>query len=199
MGLVTGGESVVDCGPQDDQRGRVFDQGCRTVRAGASADVAMMPPDCFDAVVALLVKTGRGQLSAQFRMAYAWCLREGYDGVITVDGNGKDDQRAIPAFLDRLCAGFDYVQGSRYLPGGAGINTPPDRKLAGRLVHAPLLSLAARHRYTDTTNGFCAYSRAYLADPRVAPFRSVFNRYELLFYLTLRPGQSWASGPVRSP
>ncbi len=71
-------------------------------------------------------------------------------------------------------------------PGGIAENTPRDRHLAGRLIHAPVLSLAAGHWYTDTTNGFRGYSARYLADPRVAPFRDVFVRYELLFYLTVR-------------
>jgi dolichol-phosphate mannosyltransferase len=106
-----------------------------------------------------------------------------------LDGNGKDGVEAIDAFVEKLEAGFDYVQGSRYIAGGRAINTPPDRKIAGRLIHAPLLSLFGRHWYTDTTNGFRAYSARYLLDPRVAPFRSVFGRYELLFYLTVRAGQ----------
>lgn len=141
-------------------------------------------------VRAVLIKTGPGKLSAQLRMAYAWCLDEGYAGIVTVDGNGKDDIRAIPAFLQKLDEGYDYVQGSRYLPGGQAINTPLDRKIAGRLIHAPAMSLAGRHWFTDTTNGFRAYSASYLGDPRVAPFRDVFMTYELLFYLTARAGQT---------
>jgi glycosyltransferase involved in cell wall biosynthesis len=140
-------------------------------------------------VRALLVKTGPGRLSAQLRMAYAWCLDEGYAGIITMDGNGKDGAEAIADFAAKLREGFDYVQGSRYRPGGLAENTPIDRHLAGRLVHAPVLSLAARHWFTDTTNGFRAYSARYLRDSRVAPFRDVFMRYELLFYLTVRASQ----------
>ncbi|RXH19841.1 glycosyltransferase family 2 protein [Bradyrhizobium guangzhouense] len=138
---------------------------------------------------ALLVKRGPGKLGAQLRMAYAWALREGYKGIVTVDGNGKDGLAAIASFVDKLKDGFDYVQGSRYVPGGRAVNTPLDRKLAGRLIHAPVLSLCGRHWYTDTTNGFRAYSARYLLDPRVAPFRNVFTHYELLFYLTVRAGQ----------
>jgi glycosyltransferase involved in cell wall biosynthesis len=140
-------------------------------------------------VRALLVKTGAGRLGAQLRMAYAWCLDEGYAGFVTIDGNGKDDVAAIPRFVDRLRDGFAYVQGSRYRPGGIAENTPLDRMLAGRLLHAPVLSLAGRHWYTDTTNGFRGYSATYLTDPRVAPFRDIFDRYALLFYLTVRAGQ----------
>jgi dolichol-phosphate mannosyltransferase len=137
----------------------------------------------------LLTKKGPGKLSAQLRMAYAYCLREGYDGIITMDGNGKDGVEAIARFAEKLDEGYDYIQGSRYAPGGDAINTPMDRAFANRMIHAPLLSLAGRKRFTDTTNGFRAYSARYLLDPRVAPFRSVFDRYELLFYLTVRAGQ----------
>lgn len=140
-------------------------------------------------VRALLTRTGPGKLGAQLRIAYAFALREGYEGIVTIDGNGKDGAEAIPAFLARLAEGFDYVQGSRYAPGGRAENTPADRAAANRLIHAPLLSLAGRFRFTDTTNGFRAYSRRYLLDPRVAPFRDVFVKYELLFYLTVRAGQ----------
>jgi len=138
---------------------------------------------------ALLVKTGPGKLSAQLRMAYAWALVEGYEGIVTVDGNGKDGVDAISSFVEKLTAGYDYVQGSRYVRGGQAINTPLDRKIAGRFIHAPVMSLFGRHWYTDTTNGFRAYSTRYLRDPKVAPFRDVFGRYELLFYLTVRAGQ----------
>lgn len=51
------------------------------------------------------------------------------------------------------------------------------------------MSFAGRHWFTDTTNGYRAYSRRYLEDDRVAPFRDVFINYELLFYLTARAGQ----------
>lgn len=135
---------------------------------------------------ALLVKTGPGRLSAQLRMAYAWCLGEGYQGIVTMDGNGKDGVEAVAAFVGKLREGFDYVQGSRYVPGGVAENTPLDRHLAGRWLHAPVLSWAAGTHLTDTTNGFRAYSARALADPRVAPFRDVFARYELLFYLSAR-------------
>lgn len=140
-------------------------------------------------VRALLVKRSPGKVGAQLRMAYAVALDEGYSGIVTMDGNGKDGVEAIDLFLAKLREGYDYVQGSRYVPGGNAINTPLERKLAGKLIHAPVLSLAGRRRYTDTTNGFRAYSRRYLEDPRVNPFRAVFDRYQLLFYLTVRAGQ----------
>jgi hypothetical protein len=137
-------------------------------------------------VRALLVKRGPGRVGAQLRVGFAWCLLQGYDGVITIDGNGKDGVEAIPAFVEALGGGWDFVQGSRFTPGGRAVRTPVARLLAIRLLHAPAVSVAARFRYHDTTNGFRAYSRRLLLDPRVMPFRDVFAGYEILWYLAAR-------------
>ena len=137
-------------------------------------------------VRALLTKTGPGRLSAQMRMAMAWGMEQGYEGLIFVDGNDKDGPDALPRFGATLAEGWDHIQGSRYVPGGKGLNTPLWRHLGVMLLHAPLISLAARHRYTDTTNGFRGYSRRLLLDSRVQPFRDVFAAYELHYYLAIR-------------
>ena len=137
-------------------------------------------------VRALLVKTGPGRLSAQLRMLFAYAIEQGYQGIVTLDGNGKDGVEAIPNFLAALDQGFDFIQGSRFLPGGAEINTPFDRKLAAKFIHAPLISLAARFRYTDTTNGFRAFSTRLLLDPALQPFRDVFDTYNLHYYISVR-------------
>ena len=135
---------------------------------------------------ALLIKRGPGKLSAQMRMAIAFAMNEGYDGIVVIDGNGKDDPSAIPRFIELLDAGYDHIQGSRYVPGGKGINTPLSRTVGVKILHAPLISLAAGARYTDTTNGFRAYSRRLLTDPRVQPLRDIFVAYELHYYLAIR-------------
>ena len=135
---------------------------------------------------ALLVKRSEGGLSAQMRMALAYCLDEQYDGIITIDGNNKDDPSALPSFQRALADGYDHVQGSRYVPGGRAVNTPLLRHYAVTLLHAPLISRAAGFHYTDTTNGFRAYSSRMLLDERVAPFREVFRAYELHYYLAIR-------------
>ena len=134
----------------------------------------------------LLVKTGPGKLSAQLRCGYAFVLEQGYEGIVTIDGNDKDDPEAIPRFVMALAEGSDFVQASRFVSGGVAEYTPAARNLAIRLVHAPLLSLFSGFHWTDTTQGFRAYSRKMLLDPRVAPFRDLFVGYELLAYLSYR-------------
>ncbi len=134
----------------------------------------------------VLTKTGPGKLSTQLRMGYAYAVQQGYKGVITVDGNGKDGVEAIPRFVQELESGVDFVQGSRFIRGGHAINTPLMRWVAIRFIHAPLLSLGAHFWYTDTTNGFRGYSSQLLEDKRVSPFRDIFSTYELLAYLSVR-------------
>jgi dolichol-phosphate mannosyltransferase len=134
----------------------------------------------------LLVKTGPGKLSAQLRCAYAFALDLGYQGIISIDGNDKDDPAAIPRFIEALQQGVDFVQASRFVPGGMAENTPLSRDFAIRFIHAPMLSLFSGFKWTDTTQGFRAYSRMMLLDPKVAPFRDVFQTYELLAYLSYR-------------
>lgn len=134
----------------------------------------------------LLVKTGSGKLSAQLRCAYSYCVDENYEGIITMDGNDKDDPKDIFAFIDALKNGYDFAQASRFIAGGVAENTPLIRDLAIRMIHAPALSAASGFRWTDTTQGFRAYSRRMMIDPQIAPFRDVFMNYELLAYLSYR-------------
>ncbi len=134
----------------------------------------------------LLLKTAQGKLSAQLRCAYAFALDQGYEGIVTIDGNDKDDPVAIPQFIEALKQGVDFVQASRFISGGVAENTPKSRDFAIRFIHAPMLSLFSGFHWTDTTQGFRAYSRKMMLDTKIAPFRDVFMTYELLAYLSYR-------------
>ncbi|MBI2599300.1 glycosyltransferase family 2 protein [Candidatus Daviesbacteria bacterium] len=141
------------------------------------------------AVRTLLTKTSPGRQSTQLRMGFSYALREGYEGIITIDGNGKDGVEAIPAFIKQLDRGFDYIQGSRFMKGGKAINTPPLRWLGIRFLISPFLSIASGYWFSDITNGFRAYSKRVLLSPKVKLFRDLFIKYELLFYLPVKAAQ----------
>ena len=185
------------CIPIINEGSRIITQLERMAKLGVPADLIIGDGGSTDGstdlqqlsklqVRSLLVKTGPGKLSAQLRMLFAYAIEQGYQGMVTLDGNGKDGVEAIPTFLEALQQGYDFVQGSRFLPGGAEHNTPLDRRLGAQLVHAPLISLASGFRYTDTTNGFRAFSTRFLLDPAVQPFRDVFDTYNLHYYLSIR-------------
>lgn len=137
----------------------------------------------------LLVKHDAGKQGAQLRMGIWWALERGYQGVVTIDGNNKDSIEDVPKFIEKLEEGYDMIQGSRFVKGGEAINTPLIRLASVKLIHAPIISLTAHQRFTDTTNAYRAYSRKYLTDERVQPLRDIFMTYELLAYLSVRATQ----------
>lgn len=137
----------------------------------------------------LLIKQDKGKQGAQLRMGIWWALQRGYEGIITIDGNNKDSIEDVPRFIEKLKEGYDFIQGSRFVKGGKAINTPFIRTVSVRLIHAPVISLTAHQKFTDTTNAYRAYSAKYLLDERVKPLRDIFMTYELLAYLSVRAGQ----------
>jgi dolichol-phosphate mannosyltransferase len=134
--------------------------------------------------VRALLTTDEPGGAAAIRMALAYALAQGYEGVILMDGHGKDGVEALPEYIRQLDAGADFVQGSRFMKGGVHKNTPLARTLGIRLVMSPLLFLSGRFWYTDSTNGFRGYSRRYLTHPRVEPLRACFKNFNLQFFLS---------------
>ena len=53
------------------------------------------------------------------RAGLKWCRAQGYDYVLTMDGDLSHDPAQVPVLLDRAIAGADLVIGSRYVAGGA--------------------------------------------------------------------------------
>ena len=152
---------------------------------GGSTDGSVNPDFLKKVGVVKKIASPLGQ-SLQYQHGFTWALKKHYKGIITIDGNNKDGVSAIPDYIEALDQGYDYIQGSRFIKGGKHVNTPRERIFFNRFIISPLLSLAAGYWYTDTPNAFRAYSKKYLEHPKVKPFRKIFKRYELLFYLTIR-------------
>lgn len=135
----------------------------------------------------LLITDEKGLCTAT-RMGLAYAMEQGYEGVITIDGNGKDGVQALPTFIEKLDAGYDMIQGSRFMKGGVHKNTPLERYIGVRYVIAPLVALGG-FWYTDPTNAFRAMSMRFLKDPRLQPIRNIFVRFNLQHYLIFRAAQ----------
>ena len=181
----------------EGERIREFVQHLKECRIDSIADIIIVDGGSTDgsldqaylrahSVRGLLTKIGPGKLSSQLRVAYAFTLLGNYDGIVTIDGNNKDDPRAVHDLIRLARKGYDFIKASRFIKGGRHQNTPFLRYLAIRLIHAPLLSICSGFYWTDTTQGFRTYSRKSLQDPRVKPFRHIFKDYELLAYLSYR-------------
>ncbi|MCW5890278.1 MAG: glycosyltransferase family 2 protein [bacterium] len=150
---------------------------------GCSTDGSTDPAFLSSVGVRTLLSVQERGLGTATRAALSWALDAGYDGVVTLDGNGKDGVEAIPRFLRHLEDGWDLVQGGRFLPGGFHAHTPLERYLAIRFVMSPALWLASGFLYNDPTNAFRAISARFLRDARLQPFRPEFVRFSLQIYL----------------
>lgn len=143
--------------------------------------------------------TNRG-IGASMKSVFEFAIREGYDILVIQAGNDKDDPLEIPSLVRPIVSGeADFVQGSRFLRGGRFGNMPQHRVFATRVLHPLLLSLAARKRVTESTNGFRAFRTALLRDPRIDWRQEWLDRYELEPYLllqTIRLGYRHMEVPV---
>ena len=149
-----------------------------------SADIEMLKKY---GVSALVIIKSPGHMSDQLMLGYYYALENGYEGTITIDGNGKDGIDGIFNMAKILDEGYDLIQGSRYVKGGIAINTPKSREFAIKLIHVPIINMLSGFKYTDTTNGFRAHSMKIFKDKRIQPFRyGTFPTYALVHYLTVR-------------
>lgn len=125
-------------------------------------------------------RTGVG---SSLRQGLRYLAETKHDIAVIMAGNGKDD----PAEIDRLVAPVvrgecDYVQGSRYVPGGRKSRMPFVRVVFNRIY--PLVwTLLTHRRCTDVTNGFRCYNLHVLADHRVNLDQDWLDGYSLEYYL----------------
>jgi len=149
--------------------------------------------------VTIIENPTRNGIGFAIKEGYRYALSHGFDLIVVMAGNGKDDPREIPRLpAPILKKGFDYVQGSRFLPGGKGERTPFLRRIFTRLFPFAWTFLTGV-RCTEVTNGFRAYRTTVLQDPRINIWQDWLNGYELEYYLhykVLTLGYRFTERPV---
>jgi len=138
-------------------------------------------------------------VGAALRAGFDWARARGFDLIVVIAGNNKDDPSQIVDLVAPIADGrADFVQGSRYLAGGQHGNMPLYRKLSTRL-HPLLFSLFVGKKVTESTNGFRAFRATLLDDPRIGLSQSWLDAYELepyLLFQTIRLGYRHQEVPV---
>ncbi len=148
-----------------------------------------------------LIRNERNKgLGASIKKAFGYALENEYDVIVIMAGNGKDNPEEIERLLRPITEdGYDFVQGSRFLSGGAYGNMPFHRLIATRHVHPLLFSLLSGKRVTESTNGFRALKTTILHDVRIDWKQEWLDQYELEQYLhfkVVRLGYKRAEVPV---
>jgi dolichol-phosphate mannosyltransferase len=177
-GLDVGGEVVLmDDGSTDDTRRAIQAMGYKVISH----------PD-------------RRGVGAAIRTVIEYARQNKFDVLVIMAGNDKDRPAEIVRLTEAVIRdGFDFVQGSRYLPGGDFGNMPRYRQIATRYIHPGLFSLISGRKITDSTNGFRAIRLAVLEDPKIDYHQEWLNQYELepyLFYKFIKLGYKVKEVPV---
>lgn len=127
----------------------------------------------------------------QFRSGVGAALRQGLDYLTSIGceiavimaGNGKDDPAEISRLVDPILSGeCDYVQGSRYMPGGRAVHTPLFRGIFSRL-YPSIWTIVTGKKCTDVTNGFRAYKLSILTNRKIKVHQKWLDGYSLEYYL----------------
>jgi len=129
----------------------------------------------------------RRGVGAAIRTAIMHAREQGYEIIVIMAGNNKDNPEEIPALVEPIMRGqADLVQGSRYISGErVGGDMPLYRRWATRL-HPFLFSFFVRRPLTDTTNGFRAMRLSIFDDKRINLEQSWLDSYELEPYILFK-------------
>jgi len=110
--------------------------------------------------IGLIVRPSKAGLGTAYVRAFRQALGQGYDRIITLDGDLSHDPSYLPSMLVRL-ERSDMVIGSRYVAGGVTRNWSPARRLlsaCGNMYARLVLGMPIR----DCSSGFIAYRRTVL-------------------------------------
>ena len=139
-------------------------------------------------------------VGASLKRVFDYALANGYEILVPVAGNNKDDPREIPLLLRPILEeGYDFVQGSRYMKGGRYGKMPFYRIIGTKVIHPLLFSLVSGKRVTESTNGFRAFRLSLLKDSRIDWRQKWLDKYELepyLLYKAIKLGYRHKEVPV---
>jgi glycosyltransferase involved in cell wall biosynthesis len=89
---------------------------------------------------------------------YKYAVRNDYDIVVQIDGDGQHDSKYIKPMLEALeTSDADVVIGSRFLKGGS-YDVPIARKI-GIKFFSKIASMITRQKISDSTSGFQVLNR----------------------------------------
>lgn len=138
-------------------------------------------------------------LGASIKTAIRYGLDNGYDIIVLMAGNNKDDPRQVHRLIKPIKEeNIDYVQGSRFIEGARFENPPFIRNILVKL-YVRFFKLLTGFKGTDAINGFRAYKLNIINDPRIDVWQDWLDGYgyeSYLYYKVLKLGYKIKEVPV---
>lgn len=136
-------------------------------------------------------------VGAALRTGIRYAEAHGHEIVVIMASDDQDVPTEIPRLLAPITEqGYDYVHGSRYLPGGARVHHPRARTILTR-GYSLLFSLVARRWTSDASNGFRAFRTSIIQTMQLD--QDWLDRYELepyVYFQAIRQGYRVIEVPV---
>jgi dolichol-phosphate mannosyltransferase len=133
----------------------------------------------------------RGGVGAAIRDGWKAALRLRYPYLALASGDDQHEPAELAAALDELLAsGADYLQGSRWMPGGR-VEGPIGGRASGTRFYSLVFSVLALKRVTDATNGFRVFRADILRDSKINIDQEWLTSYDLepyVLYKAIRRG-----------
>jgi dolichol-phosphate mannosyltransferase len=143
----------------------------------------------------------------QLRQGVGAAIRDGWSAGLArkrpylalISGDDQHDPAELVSAFDTLVgSGADYVQGSRWIPGGKVLGPTGGRGMGTR-IYSIAFSILAGRRVTDATNGFRIFRSSILDDPGIRLDQSWLTSYDLepyLLFKSIRGGYKVIEHPV---
>ena len=127
-------------------------------------------------------RPGKLGLGSAYREAFAQATADGYDAVVSMDGDWSHDPRYLAALVDGARRA-DLVIGSRYLHGISVVNWELSRLIMSQVANQSA-RLVTGLPFRDCTSGFQCITRRALESIGLSDIRS--NGYSFLIELKYR-------------
>lgn len=128
----------------------------------------------------------RAGVGAAIRDGWAAGRQRGRPYLALLSGDDQHEPGELISALEALLAAdADYVQGSRWLPGGKVVGSTGGRGLGTR-IYSIVFSVLAGRRITDATNGFRIFRTSLLLDPRIDLEQTWLTSYDLEPYMLFK-------------
>ncbi|HSH00422.1 MAG TPA: glycosyltransferase family 2 protein, partial [candidate division Zixibacteria bacterium] len=149
--------------------------------------------EALDAGAEVITHRTNSGVGAGIRTGMKFGLDRGYTLGVVMSGDDQHEPSELPRALEPITSGeFDFIQGSRYMPGGQVINERTFRLITTKW-YSRFFSLLSGAHITDATNGFRSFKFDVLRDPTINLDQEWLSGYELEPYFLYKvvTGKRW--------
>jgi dolichol-phosphate mannosyltransferase len=133
----------------------------------------------------------RGGVGAAIRDGWRAGLERGRPYLALLSGDDQHEPAELQRAIELLeSTGADYVQGSRWMPGGR-VEGPAGNRAFGTRLYSVVFGLLVFRRVTDATNGFRLFRAEILRDPQIdldQPWLTSYDLEPYVLYKAIRRG-----------